>query len=51
MTLRQLSHWIARGEGQYLEFKKRVPAPERIAKEVIAFANTGGGPFYCAISY
>ena len=43
MTLRQLSHWIARGEGQHLEFKKRVPAPERIAKEVIAFANTGGG--------
>ena len=43
MTLQHLSHWIARGEGQFLEFKKRVPAPERIAKEVIAFANTRGG--------
>lgn len=31
------------GEGQHLEFKKRVPAPERITKEIIAFANTGGG--------
>lgn len=43
MTLQQLSRWIARGEGAFLEFKKRVPAPERVAKEVIAFANTRGG--------
>ena len=43
MTLEQLSHWITQGEGQHLEFKKRVPAPERVAKEIIAFANTHGG--------
>jgi len=43
MTLRELSHLVALGEGQHLEFKRRVPAPERITKEVIAFANTGGG--------
>ena len=43
MTLRELSQLVTLGEGQHLEFKKRVPAPERITKEVIAFANTGGG--------
>lgn len=43
MTLQQLSRWTTRGEGPFLEFKKRVPAPERVAKEVIAFANTCGG--------
>ncbi len=43
MTLRELSQLVTLGEGQRLEFKKRVPGPERITKEVIAFANTGGG--------
>lgn len=43
MNLRELSQLTTLGEGQHLEFKKRVPAPERITKEVIAFANTGGG--------
>ncbi len=43
MNLRELSQLVTLGEGQHLEFKKRVPGPERIAKEVIAFANTGGG--------
>jgi predicted HTH transcriptional regulator len=43
MTLRELSQLTGLGEGQHLEFKKRVPGPERIAKEMIAFANTGGG--------
>ena len=43
MNLRELSQLVTLGEGQHLEFKKRVPSPERIAKEVIAFANTGGG--------
>ena len=31
------------GEGRQLEFKNRVPRPERIAREVIALANTDGG--------
>ena len=35
---------IARlGEGAFLEFKRRVPDPHRIAKEIVAFANTNGG--------
>lgn len=43
MTLEELKRLVARGEGRHLEFKRRVPKPERIAKEVVAFANSGGG--------
>ncbi len=34
---------IARGEGKTLEFKEVIPASERLAKTIVAFANTGGG--------
>ncbi len=43
MTLQELSRLASTGEGPFLEFKKKVPKPERIAKEIIAFANTRGG--------
>ena len=43
MTLRELTQLVTLGEGRHLEFKRRVPAPSRISKEAIAFANTGGG--------
>ena len=43
MTPDDIKRLAAMGEGAYLEFKNRVPRPERIAREVIAFANTDGG--------
>ncbi len=43
MTLQELNQLVALGEGPTLEFKRKVPRPERIAKEIIAFANTQGG--------
>jgi predicted HTH transcriptional regulator len=43
MTLRELEQLVALGEGLSLEFKRRVPRPERIAKEIVALANTNGG--------
>lgn len=43
MTLQELTQLVSLGEGANLEFKRRVPRPERIAKELIAFANTRGG--------
>jgi predicted HTH transcriptional regulator len=43
MTLQELSQLVSLGEGPSLEFKRKVPKAERIAKEVIAFANTRGG--------
>lgn len=38
-----LKRLAALGEGPRLEFKNRVPRPDRIAREIIAFANTEGG--------
>lgn len=43
MTLQELKQLVTLGEGISLEFKRRVPREERIAKEVIALANTQGG--------
>ena len=43
MTLQELSQLVSLGEGLRLEFKRKVPRPERFAKEIIALANTRGG--------
>jgi predicted HTH transcriptional regulator len=43
MTHDDVRRLAAMGEGAHLEFKNRVPRPERIAREVIALANTDGG--------
>ena len=43
MDAQDLRRLVALGEGPHLEFKYRVPRPDRIAKEVIALANSGGG--------
>lgn len=34
---------MAQGEGSHLEFKRKAAYPEKIVREMIAFANTGGG--------
>lgn len=43
MTLLDLKRLAAMGEGTRLEFKNRVPRASRIAREVVALANTEGG--------
>jgi len=43
MTSDDVRRLATLGEGRTLEFKNRVPRPERIAREVIALANTDGG--------
>jgi predicted HTH transcriptional regulator len=43
MDVSDLRRLVALGEGPHLEFKYRVPRPDRIAREVIALANSGGG--------
>jgi predicted HTH transcriptional regulator len=43
MDLLQLKKLTAQGEGLHLEFKKKANFPEKIAKELVAFANTDGG--------
>ena len=39
----QLRHLVAGGEGATLEFKRKAAFPEKIVREMIAFANTKGG--------
>jgi len=43
MELRNLRSIIQKGEGLKLEFKRKANHPEKIAREIIAFANTKGG--------
>ena len=39
----QLRRLVSQGEGQHLEFKRKASFPEKIVRELIAFANTEGG--------
>ncbi len=43
MSRGDLKQLVAQGEGLRLEFKHRLPEPERVAREVTALANTFGG--------
>lgn len=43
MSLRDLKNLIRSGEGLSLEFKRAISSPEKIAREMAAFANTHGG--------
>ncbi len=43
MNLEQLNNIIFEGEGLTVEFKRKVSSPEKIARAMIAFANTHGG--------
>ena len=41
--LRNLRRLIAAGEGFHLEFKLKATHPDKIVREMLAFANSGGG--------
>ena len=43
MRFREFTELIEQGEGLRVEFKRKVSTPEKIAREMIAFANTAGG--------
>ena len=43
MRLQQLEDLVSKGEGELLEFKLKANFPEKIVKEMVAFANTSGG--------
>jgi predicted HTH transcriptional regulator len=43
MNLRDLKILVMQGEGSHLEFKRKASHPDKIMKEVVAFANAGGG--------
>jgi predicted HTH transcriptional regulator len=43
MNWKELKELVLEGESAHLEFKRKVSTPEKIAKEICAFANTVGG--------
>lgn len=43
MSIRDFKNLVKTGEGTYLEFKRTIPSPHKIAREMAAFANTLGG--------
>ena len=43
MTYKDVNRLIEDGEGFEVEFKRKVSSPEKIARTLIAFANTKGG--------
>jgi predicted HTH transcriptional regulator len=42
-AVRRLTALVSAGEGAHLEFKRKAASPDKIVKEIIAFANTAGG--------
>ncbi len=50
LDLRNLKHLVRRGEGQRLEFKMKVKFPEKIIRELVAFANSEGGHLFVGVS-
>lgn len=48
-TLKQLRNLVAQGEGTMLEFKRKASFPEKVVREMIAFANTSGGTLLVGI--
>lgn len=50
MQPRDLKNLIQTGEGPYLEFKKTTPSAAKIAREIVAFANTDGGTILIGVN-
>ena len=49
-NLKDLKNIVKRGEGAFLEFKLKSNHPEKIIREVVAFANSKGGKLMIGIS-
>lgn len=50
MTKQDLKNLISTGESSFLEFKHKVASPEKLAKEIAAFANFKGGRILIGVS-
>ncbi len=49
MTLKELEKIVAGGEGRFVEFKHKINFPDKIAREIVAFANTKGGKLFVGV--
>lgn len=43
MNASEIERLVLKGEGEHLEFKKKALHPEKIVREMVAFANSSGG--------
>ncbi len=43
MSLQEIQQMVRQGEGERIEFKRKVAHPNKIIREIVAFANTRGG--------
>lgn len=50
MNLSELKILVAKGEGENLEFKLKANHPDKIVREMVAFANASGGKLLLGIS-
>ncbi len=50
MDIQGVRRWVAQGESEKVEFKRKVTHPEKIVKELIAFANTSGGYLFIGVN-
>ncbi len=50
MGKQDLKNLIATGESSFLEFKHKVASPEKIAREIAAFANAHGGTILIGVA-
>lgn len=48
--LKYLKQWVKEGEGLHLEFKLKSNHPDKIMREIVAFANTDGGKLILGVS-
>lgn len=49
MELQEVKRLVYGGENQHVEFKRKVKFPEKIIKEIVAFANTDGGHLFIGV--
>jgi predicted HTH transcriptional regulator len=50
MELSELKKLVRRGEGLHLEFKLKATHPEKIVREMVAFANSEGGTLLVGVA-
>lgn len=50
MDVKDVRRWVAKGESEKIEFKRKVTHPEKIVKELVAFANTSGGYLFIGVN-
>jgi len=50
MKLSDAKRLIRQGESETVEFKRKIRHPEKVIKELVAFANTNGGYLFIGVS-